>query len=242
MPWRFFSALAALVLLSAVVYGQQVVRNPKKEQAICDNLAAIAPPAVGTFQQATLAMDKRDYPQSAQLYREVLKQAPTFTPALRRLGFSLAGLGQTEDALALLESAVKIERSPDNLSSLAEVLAYPGESKQGTPEQKEMALVLAKEATERGQSLDDPSYAMLTAQIALDLKKEAEFRQATKTLVHKYPDQMATHYFNAIRSAMDENWIAAEDEIRKVGRMGLTAQTVAAFLDSGIHTRALGKL
>ena len=236
---KLFFALAALVLFSPMVCGQQVVRNPKKEQAICDSLAAIAPAAVDTFQRATAAMDKRDYPQSAQLYREVLRQAPAFTPAMRRLGFSLVGLGQSEDAFALLESAVKIERSPENLSSLAEVLAYPGQNKQGTPEQKERALLLAKEATERDQSLDDPSYAMLTAQIALDLKNEADFRQETNLLVRKYPDQMATHYFNAIRSAMDQNWIAAEDEIKKAGRMGLPAQTVQAFLDSGIHTRAM---
>ena len=71
------------------------------------------------------------------------------------------------------------------------------------------------------------------------LKEEAAFRQATDLLVRKYPDQMATHYCNAIRLAMDESWIGAEDEIKKAGRMGLPAQTVQAFLDSGIHTRAL---
>jgi len=42
---------------------------------------------------------------------------------LRRLGFSLAGLGQTDDAIALLDKAVKIERTPENLISLAEILA-----------------------------------------------------------------------------------------------------------------------
>ena len=77
------------------------------------------------------------------------------------------------------------------------------------------------------------------ARIALDLKKEAEFRQATETLVHKYPDLAATHYCNAIRLAMDESWIAAEDEIKKAERLGLPSQTVQDFLASGIHTRAM---
>src|SRR5215468_3548888 len=126
MP-RLFTAFAAVVLLATSVYGQQGVRDPKKEQAICDKLAAVAPGSVETFQRATVAMDKHDYQQAAQLYREVVKQAPAFSPALRRLGFSLAGLGQTEDAIALGENAVKIERSPDNLISLAELLAYPAE-------------------------------------------------------------------------------------------------------------------
>lgn len=78
----------------------------------------------------------------------------------------------------------------------------------------------------------------MVAQLALGLKEEWEFRQATETLVHKYPDQMATHYFNAIRLALDEDWIAAEDEIKKAERMGLPAQAVQGFLTSGVHTRA----
>ena len=49
---------------------------------------------------------------------------------------------------------------------------------------------------------------------------------------------MATHYFNAIRLAMDASWIAAEDEIKKAQRLGLPAQAAQAFLASGVHTRA----
>ena len=134
-------ALGMLFLFPAAVYGQQTTRDSKKEQVICDKLAVAAPAAADTFQRATVAMDKRDYQQAAPLYREVLKQAPEFTPAMRRLGFSLVGLGQRDDALVLLENAVRIERSPENLISLAEVLAYPSENKQGTPEQKEASLV-----------------------------------------------------------------------------------------------------
>jgi len=239
MHSRLFLALAALFLFTVPAHAQQPVRNPKKEQAIADKLAAIAPGAVDTFQRATVAMDKRDNKQAAELYRAVLNQAPQFSPAIRRLGLSLNGLGQTDEALALLESAVKIDRSPENLISLAEILAYPGENKRGTPEQEARALPLAKEATALDQSSDDSSYAMLTAQIALDVKNVDDFRQATDLLVRKYPDQMATHYCSAIRAAIDENWITAEDEIKKAGRLGLPASTVQAFLDNGIHTRAL---
>jgi len=179
MHSRLWFILAALVLYTAAGYAQQPVRNAKKEQAICDKLAAVAPAAVDSFQRATAAMDKKDYQQATQLYRDVLRQAPEFSPAMRRLGFSVAGMGQTDDAIALLENAVKIERSPENLISLAQMLAYPGENKQGTPEQKVRALPLAKEAMARDQSSDDSSYAMLTAQIALDVKNMDDFRQAT---------------------------------------------------------------
>ena len=81
MQPKLFIAMATVILIAAVVFGQTVFRDPKREQAITEQLALQAPAAVETFQRATAAMDKRDYQQSAQLYREVLKQAPDFTPA-----------------------------------------------------------------------------------------------------------------------------------------------------------------
>ena len=60
---RFFTGFAAVILLGTLVYGQQVARDPKKEQVICDKLAAVAQGAVETFQRVTVAMDNRDYQQ-----------------------------------------------------------------------------------------------------------------------------------------------------------------------------------
>lgn len=238
MQSRFLPYFAALVVCSAAVYGQRVARDAKKEQIILTELAAVAPGAVETFQRGTVAMDKGDYRQAAELYGAVSKQAPGFSPALRRQGFSLAALGQTDDGLALVENAVKIERSPENLISLAQILAYPSKGKEGTKAQREIALTLAKEANELYQGSDDSSYPTLVAQLALALEKNTAFRDATETMVRKYPGAMATHYFNAIRLAMDESWVAAEDEIRKAERLGLSAQAVESFLDSGVHRRA----
>lgn len=236
---RKLLALFLLVIMTAAAFCQQVVRNPHREKAILDQLGVMAPAAIDTFQRATVALDKRDYQQSAELYQEVLKQAPDFTPAMRRLGFSLAGMGKTPEALDLLEKAVKIDRSADNVISLAETLAFPQQGKEGTPEQLDRALVLAKEATALNKDPEDASFAMVTAQVALSTQKLDDFRRATDILVRQFPNQMTTHYFNAIRMATDEKWIKAEDEIKTAGRMGLPAQVVQQFLDSGVHTRAL---
>lgn len=239
MQPKLLTSMATVIVLGAVVFGQTVVRNPKREQAITEQLALQAPAAVDTFQRATTAMDKGDYQQSAELYREVLKQAPDFTPAMRRLAFSLAGVGQVDDAIRLLSRAVKTERSPENLVSLAEILAFPGEQKQGTLEQRETAIALAKEAVARNLDSADPSYLAFTAQLALNLRRDADFRSTTALLVRNFPDQMSTHYFNAIRSAMDENWITAENEIKRAEHLGLPTQAAQAFLDSGVHARAM---
>jgi len=213
-------------------------RDPQKEQAILQKLAALSPGAVDTFQRATVAMDSGDYSRAAQLFAEVRRSAPAFSPALRREGGSLVQLGQTDNGLALLERAVNIERSPENLASLAEALAYPNKGKVGTQTQMQRALRLAQEAHTRYQGSDDFTYLALVAQIALSLKSEGDFRHATETLVYEYPNAVPTHYFNAIRSAMDGDWIAAEDEIRNAERLGLPKEVVQQFLASGVHTRA----
>ncbi len=54
MHQRFFFALVALALSGVTVYGQQAVRNPKKEQVICDSLAAVVPGAVEAFRAPRL--------------------------------------------------------------------------------------------------------------------------------------------------------------------------------------------
>jgi tetratricopeptide (TPR) repeat protein len=102
-----FVAFASLALLSALAFGQ-FVRNPKTEQPICDQLGAVALGAVETFQQATSAMDKREFQQAIPLFQSVLQQAPLFTPAMRRLGASLAESGQLDEGLTYSRRALKI--------------------------------------------------------------------------------------------------------------------------------------
>lgn len=233
------AAFAVAIFSVRTLHAQPPARNLRIEQAIEQKLAVIAPAAVDAFQHATVAMDKRDYPQCDQLYREVLKQAPEFTPALRRLGVCLMGEGKADDGLALIEKSVKIEGSAENYASLAQALAYPGGDRQATEQDQARALTFAKQARTLAGNGDDPGYDMLTAQLAWDVKDIDTFREATNDLVRKYPGLMATHYFNAILLATDEKWISAENEIKRAGRMGLPAANVQTFLNAGVHTHAL---
>jgi hypothetical protein len=77
---------------------------------------------------------------------------------------------------------------------------------------------VAKEAAEKYQGSDDPSYYDLMAYVALGLAREAEFRQATEALVHKYPELMTTHLYHGMLLAMDGSWIAAECAARQLLR------------------------
>jgi tetratricopeptide (TPR) repeat protein len=237
MQTKLVLLLTAICLLALTESAQSSDRDMNKESAIWEQLKAVAPAQVETFKAATLALDNGDYKESAHLYDEVYKKAPAFDPVMRRLGMSLVALGKVQEGIKLLEMAVKKNPSPENLASLAQYLAYPGENRNGTTAEKERALALAKQAYVANKD-PDPSYAFLVADLSLDLKRESDFRLVMKTIDRDYPDLMATHYFRAIRAAMDEDWEVAEDEIKIAQGLGLPSEMASRFLGAGVQSRA----
>src|SRR5207247_3885072 len=135
------------------------------------------------------------------------------------------------------ERAVQVKRSPENLSALANFLAFPGPNRTAIRESQQRALDLMKEAVGKTRQ-PEPCDLFLTAQIAGQLQNEMEFRQATRQMLEKFPDLAGSHYLNAICATMDERWTEAEDEIRRAEQLGLPSDIVKQFLDSGVHRRA----
>src|SRR5918993_5602324 len=240
MPFRnlLASLFALACLLSTAALTQESPgREMEKERALWEQLRAVSPGAVETFKGATAALDKGDCQEAARLYEEVVRAAPDFTPALRRRGFCLVQMGWGKECVALLEEALGLERTPENMWSLAEALAYPGQGVQASRQDKLRAYALAVEADGAQQS-PDFSYPALVAQLPLELDKEDGFRAAVRKLNDRHPGLLPTHYYTAIRAAMDEDWAAAESEIRKAEARGLPAEEVQRFVDSGVGTRA----
>lgn len=238
MPAKIALLLALLSTCALAAVAQTRARDQEKEKQIWNQLNQIVPEAVEDFKAATVAMDSGNNDEAIQKFGSVLKKTPDFDPALRRLGFSLANAGQVDSGLQFVEQAVQINRSPENLIGLAQILAYPNEKTEGSQQQKLRAYTLAKEADRLPKTGDDPDYKTLVAQLALDLEQIDDFRAATQQLVAKYPDLMVSHYFNAILAAIDEKWTTAESEIKKAESMGLPHEVAQRFLDSGVHTRA----
>src|SRR5262249_25139170 len=150
-----------------------------------------------------------------------------------------ASQGKIAEGLDHIRHAVEIRRSPENLSSLAQSLAYPAKDKEGTAEQKEQAYTLMIEADSLADVRNDSSYAALLAQLALETGHDDVFTRTTAKLVSTHPELMVTHYFNAIVAAEDEQWSKAEGEIRKAESLGLPSEAAERILASGIHTRVL---
>jgi tetratricopeptide (TPR) repeat protein len=227
--------LLLLLILSGSTTYAQPGRDMAKEKAIWAELELTAPQRVADFKAATEAMDAGNYDKAIPLFLRVHHDAPKFDAALRRLGGSLVSTGQTEAGLDFHRQALAIRRSPENLISLAQSLAFPG-GKAGTKKQKQDAYELVKEANRSAPAY--PDALVLQAQFAIELDKVDDFRRATEQLVANHPELMATHYLNAILAAHDEKWMTAEEEIKVAQSMGLPSELAQKFLDSGVRTRA----
>jgi tetratricopeptide (TPR) repeat protein len=229
------TAILGCSLLRAQIPG----RDLQKEAAIWAQLDLRAPGLLETFKEATTQMDQEKFPEAAALYQKVVDAQPEFDPAVRRLGICLVLGGDVERGLPFAEKAVQLNRSPENLSSLAQLLPYQGKGSPVSLQVRERAFRLAMEAQQKNPQRDAGD-TMLIASLALDLEKEKEFRDATGWLIQKHPELPQSHYFNAILAVWDSRWSLAEEEIRQAGKLGLDKKVVDDFLQSGVQTRAAG--
>lgn len=234
----FLAVLLFIAALSAPsAMAQESQRNMQKEAQFWKELASISPGSVETFKRATEAMDKGDEKEAARLYGQVLVEAPDWDVINRRLGFSMVGAGEKDEGISLLRKAVELKRSPENLISLAQAIAYPGPNAETGLKEKGEALALAREANAKKTDQSDPSYPVILAQLSLELDDEQDFRVATRELVSHHQDLMVTHYFNAILAAADKQWWTAKQEIERAGQMGLPADLAERFLvDTGVRS------
>ena len=229
--------LLAITTPDAFAQATTPQRDTQKETQIWNELAALSPASVETFKQATEALDRGDAKEAVRLYTEVFKKVQNWDVINRRLGLVLMEEGQMSEGLAYLRKAVDLKRSPENLISLAQMMAYPNEHTEGSQLDKEKALLLAVEANAKKTDQTDAGYPGLMAQLALELDRKQEFRSAVNELVARHPDLMVTHFYNAILAANDEQWATAKSEIERAGQMGLPANVVEDFLNSGVRSK-----
>src|SRR4051812_33203473 len=128
--YKFVLTVALLTLVAtttpdAFAQAPQSQRDMQKETQIWQELASLSPTSVETFKQATTAMDRGEANEAVRLYREVMAKTQNWDVINRRLGFALMEAGQMTEGLALLRKAVDLKRSPENLISLAQQMAYP---------------------------------------------------------------------------------------------------------------------
>lgn len=226
-----------LLLQVSLSYGANSGRDAAREQKYEDELRQLDPSSVEPFRRANDAFDAEKYDDAATLYRAVHEAAPTFDPALRRLGSALCLSGNRSDGLRISRQAVALHRSEANLSSLAYNLAGIRAHGASSKEDRREAIQLLRESRAL-RGTPDFSDLLVQAELTLQSDDRAELPEVVGELQKNFPDTLQTHYFAAISAATKENWVTAEREIKKAQLLGLPEKAADEFLDSGIGTRA----
>lgn len=211
-------------------------RDMKKERDITLQLQAIAPDYIDEFTKGTTALDEGAYAEADSLYSIVYQHAPDFDPVIRRLGTVKCSLGQRTEGIALCEKALEINRSYANIMMIVSCLITPEDSLNGPPrDDLQRAIYLLNEATSL-PDYEERDCNILLGQIALQNNDIVRFRQATNVLMARHRDVMVSHYFGALLAANDADWATADREIRIARKMGLSAEEMNQFMDSGVRT------
>lgn len=234
-----FKSTARWMVISVVVYSVFPVASAKdRDQAaearILQRLSAASPEAVEPWKKATAALDQNRRAEAETGFRQVLRLAPDFPDALRRLSYVVLG---AVEALSLARRAKQIDDTPYNSAALIQALLRRSPSKRVDSTTLDEAKGLANRLLE--QLPDDPSSFGLAASVAMRADDRELLRRAVAGLQRLEPEAMVTHYLAGISAALDERWETAEEEINRARTLGLPAQQAERLLQqAGIHTKA----
>lgn len=226
---RLVVGLLFCLVFASALRAQTAERDVRKEEKIWQELATSAPQTVDKFKAATAALDEKNHQKSIELYNEVLSEAPTCEAALRRLGFALMATGKHDEGSKTIQTALDLNRTPENLIGYALALTDASGNRQPTKSELEQAFVLSKEAMQKDTE-NDSDYPIMVAQYALATNHIEEFRAVSNQLNANFPDLAATHYFNSLQLANDGNLDAAEAEVKRAEALGMPNEATQELL------------
>lgn len=233
-----FSLIVVLVLMLSMPQcahaqeGDEVPgRDLEFEQEIYARLEVIDPDAVPIFKQATAASDAGDLLQAQALFLQVLELAPDFPDALRRLSYVEVYLGNIEDAEYYARKANSVAPSPFNQIAIVNV-----DLEKGTSQSLEEAFQLALLAAEEEPGDFYIQWVLFFA--AYENEELLVLTDAAEKMVQLEPDSYEAHYAQGIANAVNGEWIASENEIRKSEALGLEPEIAQEIL-AQIHPEAL---
>jgi tetratricopeptide (TPR) repeat protein len=189
------------------------------------------------LEDAERAWTTEDYERAAFLYARVTEKVPDLLAPKWQYGLCLILSGQIDKGTSVVDECFEKEPSLDGLFSTVVALEQAGSAGDNIRKYRKQALRLARSMED--QTDTDPFPLIVLARLSLDEDDDQQFRRVTHLLIERFPDEMETHYYNAIRAARDSDWIMAEDELRQAGRLGLPEAEVERILSMGIHSRAV---
>lgn len=215
------TALAVLVAL--LVSATAGAENADFDAHVLKLLEQRSPGAAIPYRAADQARRAGDPGKAAEGYRKALELVPDFPHALRRLCQAEAELGERGAALQHCRRAVAVERSADNLASLAMVLVNMGAG--GDEDSVREAVHLAREAAR----VDRSSVAAQTVlcQVAILANEMTTLRDCVAQLERMAADDWMTHMFAASLAVAQERWADARAALERSRELGLPDEVYA---------------
>lgn len=209
---------AAVVVLVAILplLGQQTTENKGKYYR---QLEAISPEAVQYFKEATKAMDKKDNGTAVKKFRQVLKLAPDFVPAIRFLSLVVQN---KEQALTLARKAYELDDS--NLNKLAVALAS---IRLKSEDHIQDGVILLEELMVDEPEDDKVHFYYFMA--ALNLKSPSMLKKKADEL-EKW-DPARAHFYTGTVSILKGNWGNARKELLEAKELGFSTKIVDRLLN-----------
>ncbi len=203
-------AVLAVVLSLCVSVAAQ---TPQELEAWLErDLAASDPQALVLWKKAHAAREAERHDEAIALYAQVVRRVPWFDHALRMQAIEEMRAGRGADAVTHARAALALQRSADNLSSLAWVLMIS----EGNLDE---AMTLAREAA--NAKPDDPSVVQVLALAGQRTQDLDTLRAATLRLENIDPENPKTHLFRAALATRSGDFKGAQAALDRAKSFGL---------------------
>ena len=78
---------------------------------------------------------------------------------------------------------------------------------------------------------------LATARFALEDRNDALFRQTTREMVQRFPNNPQAQYFEGVGAVQDQDWRSAEKALRKARELGMNDESLAQLLKMAIDNQ-----
>jgi Zn-dependent protease with chaperone function len=205
--WKRFAVLAVALSMCISVAAADAEFEARLER----ELAAKDAQALSLWKRANAAREADRVAEALTLYAMVHERVPSFDHALRRLASMELAAGRTADAVLHARQAIELQRSPENMSTLAYALLQHDTG-------REEAVALAREAVKAKP--DDEFMWEAFGAAAFKTNDIELLREAAVRLESLAPKSPNTHVYRATLAVNDSDWTearAALDRARAVG-------------------------
>jgi tetratricopeptide (TPR) repeat protein len=210
--------LAAIALLLTGAGGsgetwQQAAKNLRPQ------LAALDPSALDVWDRAAAAVEGGDHERAADLFAELYRRVPKYIQALRLQAEQELLAGRFDLARRHAGEAVSLERSSDNLATLAMAVLVGVQPNQPTAQEIADAKDIASAAVNKRYS--NPLAHSVLAQVAVALQDRETAQREAEIVRTQNPESLTTCMLTMWIAGTYGDWDKATAALERARQLGL---------------------